>query len=63
LRGRRLEGVASGYWTPSAKRSSGFNQPLRFDSVALCCHSTISNVLDIASPGVILEVFRGRRSS
>ncbi len=37
--GRRLEGVASEYWTMSAKHSSGF-QPLRFDSVALRSHST-----------------------
>jgi len=29
-----LEGVSSGYWTPPAKRSSGF-QPLGFESLAL----------------------------
>src|SRR5208282_423953 len=34
LRRQRLEGVSSGYWTPPAKRSSGF-QPLGFESLAL----------------------------
>ena len=57
--GLRLDGVASGYWTPSAKRSSGY-QPLGFDSLALRGHSMFANILDNAAARVILKMFRGR---
>jgi len=42
--GSRLEGISSGYWTPPAKRSSGLNQPLGFNSLAL------RSALDHSSP-------------
>ena len=35
------------------------NQPLGFDSLTLCSHST--NLLDFAAARVMLELFRGRR--
>ena len=54
-----MDGVASGYWTPSAKRSSGY-QPFRFDSLALRGHSMFANILDNAAARVILKMFRGR---
>ena len=37
-------------------------QPLGFDSLTLCRHSTKSIPLDFAAARVILEVFRGQRS-
>jgi hypothetical protein len=61
--GSRLESVASGYWTTSAKRLSGLCQPLGFESLTLRRHSIRANVLDIGAAGVILNMFRGRRSS
>jgi hypothetical protein len=38
------------------------HQPLGFDSLTLCGHSTSPIPLDFATPRVILEVFRGPRS-
>jgi hypothetical protein len=57
------EGVASGYWTLFVKQSSGFHQPLGFDSLALLLgHSTYKKQLDKDYGRTIIEVFDKQRS-
>ena len=56
---RCLESVASGYWTPSVKRSSGLSQPLGFESLTLRSHSTIRKRLDTRASRVMIGIADG----
>jgi hypothetical protein len=58
----RLEGVASGYWPPPAKRSSGL-AATRVRVPRPRSHSTGINLLDNSAAGVILKLLRRRRTA